>query len=442
MATEFEPAETAERMLELARGGAEQADVYSAEIDSTVIKFRAGKFHARETNLTHGFGLRVLRNGRIGFASTTDPARAEEAAEAALAAASYGRAVRFQMPHRADPAEVRTFDNKVIMMPAERLIDSGRELCDAVAARVPDLKLDVTISKEYREIDIANTNRLDTGYARAELEVSLAGLLVNGGLAWVWEYRNLSDGRLFPVTELADEIERRARWSRSRAKLASGTYPVIFMPQALMSLLLPLAVGANGAEFQKGTSPLIGREDKPVLDRRLTVSDNGLRDWGGGSAPVDDEGVPRRRNVLFDKGEFRGFLFDLVTGAAAARASTGSARRDYSRQPSPGTSNIEVETGGDRLQDVIAGTRHGLVVYSLLGGGQSNVLAGDVTVNVAAGYRIEGGRITGLVKDAMIAGNVYEMLREVAAIGDAQQDCGALFAPFIALPAVKVAVKG
>jgi PmbA protein len=442
MATDLGPAETAERMLELARGGAEQADVYSAEIDSTVIKFRAGKFHARETNLTHGFGLRVLRNGRIGFASTTDPDRADEAAEAALAAASYGRAVRFQMPHRADPAEVRTFDNKVIVMPAERLIESGRELCDAVAARVPDMKLDITVSKEYREIAIGNTNGLDTGYTRAELEVSLAGLLVNGGLAWVWEYRNLSDGRAFPVTELADEIERRARWSRSRAKLESGTYPVIFMPQALMSLLLPLAIGANGAEFQKGTSPLIGQEDKPVLDRRLTISDNGLRNWGSGSAPVDDEGVPRRRNVLFDKGEFRGFLFDLVTGAAASRASTGSAERDYSRQPSPGTSNIEVEAGGDRLQEVIAGTKHGLVVYSLLGGGQSNVLAGDVTVNVAAGYRVENGRISGLVKDAMIAGNVYEMLRDVAAIGDVQQDCGALFAPFLALPAVKVAVKG
>jgi PmbA protein len=442
MAKEFEPAETAERMLELARGGAEQADVFSSEVDSTIVKFRAGKFHARETNLTHGFGLRVLRNGRVGFASTTDPDRAEEVVDAALAAASYGRAVRFQMPHRADPAEVKTFDNRVIMMPAERLIESGRELCDAVAARVPDLKLDLTISKEYREVAIGNTNGLDTGYARAEFEVSLAGLLVNGGLTWIWEYRNISDGRQFPVTELADEIERRARWSRSRARLASGTYPVIFMPQALMSLLLPLAVAANGTEFHKGTSPLIGREDKPVLDKRLTVTDNGLRDWGGASAPVDDEGVPRRRNVLFDRGEFRGFLFDLVTAAAAGRSSTGSAERDYSRQPSPGTSNIEVEPGGDRLEDVIAGTKRGLVVYSLLGGGQSNVLAGDVTVNVAAGYLVENGRIAGLVKDAMIAGNVYEMLREVAAIGDTQHDYGALFAPFVALPAVKVAVKG
>jgi PmbA protein len=214
------------------------------------------------------------------------------------------------------------------------------------------------------------------------------------------------------------------------------------MPQALLPLLLPLAAAANGAEFHKGTSPLAGREDQPMLDRRLTVADNGLRDWGSASAPVDDEGVPRRRNVLFDKGEFRGFLFDLVTAAACGRTSTGSAARDYSRQPRPDTSNIEVEAGADTLDRVIGGIKEGLVVYGLLGGGQSNVLAGDVAVSVAAGYKIENGRLVGLVKDAMIAGNVYEMLREVSAVGDTVQDYGALFTPFIALPAVKVAVKG
>lgn len=442
MATDYEPSETGAQMLELARGGAEHAEVYSAEIDSTTIRFRAGQFHARETNLTHGFGLRVLRNGRVGFASTTDPDRVEQAVEAALAAASFGRQVRFQMPHRADPAEVKTFDNRVIVLPADRMIEWGRELCEAVAARVPDLKLDLTLSKVYREVEIANTSGLDTGYTRAELDVAVAGLLVNGGLTWIWEWRNLADGRPFPLTELADEIERRARLARTRAKLASGTYPVVFMPQALLPLLLPLAVAANGAEFHKGTSPLAGREDQLVLDRRLTVADNGLRDWGSASAPVDDEGVPRRRNVLFDKGEFRGFLFDLVTAAVCGRTSTGSAARDYSRQPRPDTSNIEVEAGTDKLDRVIGGIKEGLVVYNLLGGGQSNLLAGDVAVNVAAGYKVENGRPAGLVKDAMIAGNVYELLREVAAVGDTVQDWGTLFTPFIALPAVKVAVKG
>jgi PmbA protein len=87
------------------------------------------------------------------------------------------------------------------------------------------------------------------------------------------------------------------------------------------------------------------------------------------------------------------------------------------------------------------GMREGLLVYGCIGGGQSNLLAGDVTLDVSSGYKVENGTAAGRVKDVMIAGNVYEMFSNVEALGDAQADLGNYFVPFVKFPALRVAAR-
>ena len=80
--------------------------------------------------------------------------------------------------------------------------------------------------------------------------------------------------------------------------------------------------------------------------------------------------------------------------------------------------------------DMIANVKLGLVVESLLGAGQTNVLGGDFSANVLLGYRVENGKIVGRVKNCMIAGNVYDVLSNLAAIGsEAQWRGGSLRIP-------------
>jgi hypothetical protein len=52
----------------------------------------------------------------------------------------------------------------------------------------------------------------------------------------------------------------------------------------------------------------------------------------------------------------------------------------------------------------------GIVVKQLMGFGQSNLMNGDFSCNVALGFRVCDGRIVGRVKDTMVAGNFYELL--------------------------------
>jgi PmbA protein len=104
-------------------------------------------------------------------------------------------------------------------------------------------------------------------------------------------------------------------------------------------------------------------------------------------------------------------------------------------------SNVELVPGDARFENVLAGISEGLLVYDCIGGGQSNVLAGDVAINVSSGFRIGNGKVTGRVKDTMIAGNAYEMLRNVEAVGNSVRDLGSYYAPFLMFPSLKVATR-
>ncbi len=430
-----------DQILSLAQARGAQAEVFGSEQDRTVVEFQANEFHSQESRLTHGYGLRVVKNGRVGFSSSSDPNKVDELVQAALDTAEFGKQCSFEFPGPEPNPTVKTFENRVIMLPALKMIEWGRELVDAVRARVPGLKLDVSMARAYGETVIANSAGLKRRFSRATLQLSATGLVVSDGLVWISEYENLSSGAAPSIGVLADRIEERAILARSRARLATGTYPVIFMPTAVPDLLYPLLVGVNGKQLEKGVSPLIGKTAQKLLDEKITIVDNGLRDFGTASSPFDAEAVPRRRNVLFDRGIFTGFLFDLATAAACRAQTSGSAGRDYTSQPQPGVSNIELVPGDARFENVLAGISEGLLVYDCIGGGQSNVLAGDVAINVSSGFRIGNGKVTGRVKDTMIAGNAYEMLRNVEAVGNSVRDLGSYYAPFLMFPSLKVATR-
>lgn len=426
-------------ILALARRRADRAEVYAEETDRTTVEFRAGRFHSQESRLALGHGLRVVKDGRVGFSSSTDPERLDQLVDAAVETARYGRECRFRLPHAAEGPAVRAFDNRVMLVTATRLREWGEDLVRAMRARVKDLKLDLTFRRTYAETVVANTEGLNVGFQRAALELNVSGLMVDDGLVWLPEYVNLSNGEPFNIEPLCDQLENLARQARERARLASGTWPVIVMPPALAELLGPLHFGVNGRMKEKGTSPLVGREGEPVIGASLTVVDNPLRDHATGSSRFDGEGLPCRRNVLFERGVFRGFLHDLATAAACDDEPTGSARRGYGTPPFPAVTNLEILPGDTTFETAVAEMDQGLVVHQLTGGGQSNMLAREVAVNCSTALKVEAGKVVGRVKGAMLAGNIWEMLKTVDRVGAVQQDLGDAFLPFLRFPALKTA---
>ena len=91
---------------------------------------------------------------------------------------------------------------------------------------------------------------------------------------------------------------------------------------------------------------------------------------------------------------------------------------------------------------MMRGVKSGLVVEELMGAGQGNVMGGDFSGNVLLGYKIENGEITGRVKDTMVAGNIHEALKRLAAIGsETRWVGGSMHTPALAFEGLTVSAK-
>ncbi|UCG42010.1 MAG: TldD/PmbA family protein [candidate division WOR-3 bacterium] len=432
-----------DEILALAHRRGVEAEVYSSEVDRTLVEFRSGRHHSQETRLVSGYGLRVIKDGRLGFAASTNQDRPDQLLDAAIAVAeeSKDRRAVFEFPPQQDLAPVHIFENRVMLVSPDRMAEWGKDLVSALKARVPGLKLDLSFVRTYREMRIRNSSGMDLGFERAEFELDASGLIVGDGLTWIFEYLNLSDGRPFNIEPLADRLEQKALWAQKKASLPSGEWPVIVMPTALTALLLPVTLGVDGKNREKKTSPLVEREGESVVAETLSIHDNPVRSHGMMSSPVDAEGMTRQKRTLFTRGVFNGFLYDIRTAAACGTETTASADRPWNRLPQPSVSNIEIDPGDRNLDYVLAETKQGLVVDGFIGEGQSNLLAGEVALNASSAFKIEDGAISGRVKDIMIAGNSYEMLSTVDAVGDRQRDLGRWFIPFVRLPSLRIASR-
>lgn len=88
---------------------------------------------------------------------------------------------------------------------------------------------------------------------------------------------------------------------------------------------------------------------------------------------------------------------------------------------------------------LVANVRDGLVIDELIGVGQGNVIGGAFSHPVALAFRIERGEITGRVKDAAVAGNVYDLLKRIGGFGIDGRWQGTRWSPSLLLEGVSVA---
>jgi len=219
--------------------------------------------------------------------------------------------------------------------------------------------------------------------------------------------------------------------------------PVIFTSHGVgNALIAPLASAFNGRMVLEGASPLKGKIGETLFSTDLSIIDDATTDYQAASAPFDDEGIATRAMPLVNRGVVENFYYDLHTAALAGTASTGNGNRSGGSLPSPGINALVVGSGIAPFDEMVADIKEGLIIEQLMGGEQGNILGGDFSGNVLLGYKIENGKITGRVKNTMIHGNVYQLLKNVAAIGNDSRWVGtSLYTPSIYCTEISVSTK-
>jgi PmbA protein len=198
----------------------------------------------------------------------------------------------------------------------------------------------------------------------------------------------------------------------------------------------------NGKIVLQGASPIGNKLGQPVFNEKLRLWDDPTIDYHPGSRPCDDEGVPSQRTPLIEQGIVANFLYDLQTAALAHTRSTGNGSRNRGGLPTPSPTAFVIDRGNTTFDEMVQDMKKGLVIEQLMGAEQTNVLGGDFSGNVLLGYKVENGKIIGRVKDTMVSGNIYQVLKQIIAIGNEPRWISAfLYTPHLYCPTLSVASR-
>lgn len=431
----------------------EGAEVFECHLSKIPVKFVAGALESVKRVEEAGRALRLIKGGRLGYATTTDLADSDGLIRSATESAQFGDQVSFRFPKKRPTPRVKRFDRAVEALNERELIAMGEELIDRIRSVFPDVKIDVSLDQGVEEISLMNTSGLELKDKRTSLTVGVSIERVREGDIFIIGAADSSRrlGRI-DLEALADSIIQRLRWAERTVSVPTKPMPAVFTPHGSLVLLLPLFFGLNGQFVYLGSSPLRDKRGQVVFDKSLSLIDDGTLDFASRSAACDDEGTPTRRKVLIERGKVKQFLYDLRTAALAKERPTGNGskerglgvERDFRSPPGIAPTTWLITEGKYSFEQMISELDEGLLVDSVIGLGQGNILSGAFSNNVSGGYLIQKGQIVGRVKNTMIAGNIYELLKDkVRAISDrAEWVYGILKAPAICIDGLSVVSRG
>ncbi|MBX3469047.1 MAG: TldD/PmbA family protein [Planctomycetes bacterium] len=440
-------------LLERLRDRTDEAEVFGASSDALEVRFTAGQVKTALARESSGLAVRAKKGGRLGFAGSRDTSvegldrlvlHTEHSIDVGDATE-----VRFpgQAPAPVDDEALGGHDEATAALGVADLVAYGRQVVDPLRARFPGVVFDVVIRRAAGRTELVNSAGARVAHRRTVFSVGVEANRTQDQDV-LMDYTSVAAPARAAVdpAEVVAPLLQRLAWAERTVAFQPGRLPVLFTPPGSLVLWGPLLEALSGKTVMLGTSPLREKVGQRVLDPRVHLTDDGLLPGALGSAPFDDEGVPRRRTPLVEAGVLRGFVHDLETAQATGQAPTGNGERGgVMGRPGPGFSNIVAREGEAPWADLLKGVRRGLLVQSVIGMGQGNTLPGTFSNPIDVAYAIEDGQVTGRVKDVSIAGNVYDLLGPAHLGGlsrEVESVYGAYRLPWLLVNDVNVVGKG
>jgi len=425
-----------------------QTELYLSRSGERALARRDGARDGVETAESLGAGVRVIRDGRVGFASAggADPETLRTLWRRAVeqlphAAPEAGRALPGPSADAADPAfDASLWDGTLFTRPWGELEARLVTAEDAASAGGKTRALRSELTESRGEVVVSNTRGVLARERGGSASVSVSSAAEDRGETQVGEgYRA---ARRFDAADPAAagaEAARRATAGIGARRVRAGRRAALFEPWVGVEFLEVLADLLSAEEVQGGRSLLAGRLGASVASALVTLRDDPRLVGGPASARFDDEGVPTRDKALIERGVLRELLHDSATAAREGAASNGCAyRADWGSLPGPGPSNLYLAPGPLTRADLIAGTKDGLLVLEVLGTHMVDPVSGEFSVGVS-GLEISKGEVGRPFKGAMLAGNLLDLFARVDAVADDLVFHGAFGAPTFRVSALDIA---
>lgn len=460
--------------------GAEEAEIFLYVENQTLVQFVGGIFASRSgavkglkgmfvriaepwikkkglpiitSGIKAGVGVRAIVKKAIGFSSVSsiEEKRVLEAVEEAIKIAK----IRppdpnwVSLPEDKKPlGEGGVFDERILGLDVEKLL----ELCVGGCVTVGDFDKRITqamgsISTASVSGGIVNTNGIEVFDKGTAFTVYFSAKAKSGG-------EEVSSGEfvvsrsytedLQPIAVSASERTIESLGKKALPQKYAG--PVLFENVSWNELFSVIFTsGISALNVQENRSIYKGKIGNQVANEVVSAVDDGTLLEGFGTTKIDDEGVPRQKTPIIEKGVLTNVLYDNYTAKRENRGSTGNASRQgrvnaaYANQPIIKPSNLVLLPSKGSLKDLIRELSDGVLIRgSLIGALHSNVITGDFSVSADNAFKIENGEVAFPLKACTVAGNLYEALNHVIAIGNDSKSFGNFICPSLIVDKIVV----
>jgi PmbA protein len=440
--------------------GADEAEIFLYIENQTLVQFVGGIFASRSgavkgfkgafvriaeswikkkglpkitSGIKAGVGVRAIVKKATGFSSVSsvEEKRVLEAAEEATRTAK----IRPPDPNWVSLPEMRkpvveggVFDKRIIEVNVEKLLELCADGCVSIGdfdKRIVQVMGSVSASSFTKAI--VNTNGVEA-FDKGTIFGAYFSAKAKSGTEEVsgWDFlisRNYTEN----LQSIALSASKRTIESLGKKMLPQKyTGPVVFENQSWNELFSVIfASGISALNVQENRSVYKGKIGSKVAMEGVSIVDDGTLPEGIGTSKFDDEGVPKQKTPIIEKGMLTNFLYDNYAAKREKHESTGNASRlgrvtaAYANQPTIRPSNLILQPNKGNLQDLISELKDGVLVKgSLIGALHSNVITGDFSVTADNAFKIENGEVAFPLKPCTVAGNLYEALNHVVAIGN------------------------
>jgi PmbA protein len=427
--------------------GASDAAVEVSEGAGLSVSVRKGALENVERNRDKSIGVTVYLGQRRGNASTSDFSRAalEQTVRAAYDIARFTAEDPVAgLPDETDlaPPEATRRDLD-LCHPWAIDAQGAAELalrCEA-AAFATDRRVTNSegagVSAQQSHFYMGNTRGFRGGYASSRHGISVSPIVVSPGngddMQRDYWYTSMRDASELAAPEAVGRYAAERALSRLQArKISTREVPVLFESTLASGLVGAFVQATSGGSLYRKASFLEGCLGRSAMAAHLDLHEFPHVRKGKGSAPFDDEGVTTHARRVVDGGVVQGYFLSSYSARKLGMRTTGNAGGAHNL-----TLSSRLTLPSDNLDAMLAKLQRGLFVIELIGQGVNGV-TGDYSRG-AAGFWVEGGHISHPVHEITIAGNLRDMLKDIAAVGADAYTSGSKTTGSVLIERMKVA---
>lgn len=408
--------------------GAEEAEAFLSWSDTISINIKKALVEARR-GVPSGIGIRVVSDGKVGFAATSgvDKSQIERVADEAVAVAR----IRPRDPdfkHLPDPVSRPSkdgiLDNGVIKFSEKDALEAVNVLAQTAFTYDKRIKSLFGTVEVQRGVHAVANSRGISDYTK--------GSAIGGGVYCVavgqgkqkTGSEQIVSRKLEDFSEVGEKAAERAIKMLEAKPLGKSMKTTTIWENVSLAYLLNgmLNTASNAQNVQEGKSFFVGKIGEKVAYNGVTILDDGQLPEGISTMKIDAEGVPTRTTTLIDKGILRAHLYDNYAALREDKESTGNAKREWPEPflstPIVSTTNLIVKPGSKKLEKLIAEVEEGVLITDMvMGVGHANTITGEFSVVAPSAFLLKNGEIVNPLEPVTVAGNFFHALKKVREIG-------------------------